>query len=365
MNAPLSMRWIEFLAIPLVALAIGIGVAIASSPSSLATRTHATGTFVAPSATPSPVGASPVPSVTAAGVLGKAPVLIDSGSGLEAISAGRAAGSADGGKTWTSLVAPAKALGIAVDPGNPQRAITGGSTIQFTVDGGATWKPVIAAPPAGGPYQVIEVSPFDGNTWYFLHQGKLLRTRDGSATWRDIPGLPALPGAVLAGGSVFGEFFLALGNRVFDLIDNGQQIKEQPALPNGMNVTALAAIGGGSASLVARATGGGLYMLEGAQWVAVAGAPSGPIAAGANGIVVVGDGAAALGQPGSISYTFDAGATWHQAAGLPYDQSVEAIAGQPSSGSLFAYCFGGDVYTSADGGRTWVILSRGLRASAG
>jgi photosystem II stability/assembly factor-like uncharacterized protein len=263
------------------------------------------------------------------------------------------------------MVPPAKASGIAVDPGNPQHGITGGSTIQFTLDGGATWKPAVTAPPAGGPFQVLEVSPFDGNTWYFLHQGKLLRTRDASATWRDIPGLPVLSSPVLGAGPVFGEFFLAAGNRVFDLIDNGQQVAEQPALPGGVNVVALAAIGGGPASLVARAGGGGFYVLEGAQWVAVSGAPAGPIAAGSNGVVLAGDGAGKLGSPGSVSYSIDAGVSWHPAAGLPYDQSVEALAGQPTSIVFFAYCYGGDVYSSTDGARDWTLLTRALRSSSG
>ncbi len=366
MNPPISMRWIEFVAIPVVALLIGIGVAVASSPSSLASRTRATGTYVVPSPSPTPISATPVPSVTAPGVLGKAPMLIFAGTqSLEGLTPGRAAGSADGGKTWISLVPPTKASGIAVDPGNPQHGITGGSAIQFTVDGGATWKPVVAAPPAGGPYSVLEVSPFDGNTWYFLHQGKLLRTRDASATWRDIPGLPVLSSPVLGAGPVFGEFFLASGNRVFDLIDNGQQVNEQPALPAGVIVVALASIGGGSASLVARAGGGGLYLLESTQWVAVSGAPAGPVAGGGNGVVLAGDGSGKLGSPGSVSYSGDAGATWHLAAGLPDDQSVEAVAGQPLSIVFYAYCYGGDVYSSADGGRDWTLLSRGLRSSSG
>jgi hypothetical protein len=223
----------------------------------------------------------------------------------------------------------------------------------------------LVAPPAGGPYQVLGVSPFDGKVWFFIHQGKLLRTRDESATWRDITGLPALSNPVIAPGPVFGEFFLASDNRVFDLIDNGQQVTEQPSLPGGVTLVALASTGGGPASLVARDANGGLYLLQGTQWRSVSGALRGPIAAGGNGVILVGDGSAKLGSPGSISYSFDAAATWHPAAGLPYDQSVEAIAGQPTSATFFAYCYGGDIYMSIDGGRDWTILTRALRASTG
>jgi hypothetical protein len=362
---PGAVGWWRFLVIPLAALVIGLGVAIASSPASLS-RGHVLGTPVPPSPTSPPISPTPVVSVTAPGILGKAPVLIAAGTqSLEGMSPNRAAGSADGGKTWGTLVPPAKGSGIAVDPNIPQRGITGGASIQSTIDGGATWRPAVAAPPGSGPFQVLEVSPFDGNVWFFVHQAKLLRTRDTSATWRDIPGLPALSNPVIAAGPVFGEFFLASGNQVFDLIDNGQQVKEQPSLPTGVSVTALAALGGGPASLVARVVNGGLYMLEGSQWVAPNGAPNGPTAGGGNGAVLVGDGGARLGSPGSISYSFDAGSTWHNATGLPYDQSVEAIAGQPASATFFAYCYGGDIYASADDGRTWTVLSRGLRTATG
>jgi hypothetical protein len=276
-----------------------------------------------------------------------------------------AVASADLGKTWSALVPPAKAAGIAMDPANPQHGITGGPSIQFTIDGGVTWKPTEAAPPGSGPFQVLGISGFDGRVWFFIHQAKLLRTRDASATWRDITSLPALSNPVIAAGPIFGEFFLGSGNRVFDLVDNGQQINEQPSLPSGVVVAALAAIGGGPASLVARVANGALYLLQGAQWITAGGAPSGPIAGGANGALLVGDGGGKLGSPGAISYSFDAAATWHQATGLPYDQSVEAIAGQPTSLTFFAYCFGGDIYTSSDGGRAWTVLTRALRTNSG
>jgi hypothetical protein len=110
---------------------------------------------------------------------------------------------------------------------------------------------------------------------------------------------------------------------------------------------------------------GGLYTLQGAQWLAASGAPAGPTAAGANGVILVGDGSGKLSSPGSISYSIDGGATWHSAAGLPYDQSVEAIAGQPTSVNFFAYCYGGDLYKSSDGGGTWTLLTRALRTTSG
>jgi photosystem II stability/assembly factor-like uncharacterized protein len=285
--------------------------------------------------------------------------------GLAAMTPNRAVGSADGLKTWTTLAPPAGASGVALDPANPRFGITGGNAIRFTSDGGTTWKAVVAAPPPGGPFQVLGVSPFDGKTWYFVHQGKLLRTRDASATWRDIPGLPPLSNPILVPGTTFGEFFLASGNRVFDLVDNGQDVKELAPLRDGLNVTALAATGSASMSLVARASDGNLYLFANTRWIAASGAPTGTLAAGARGAILIGDAGAKLGSQGSIKYSFDAGATWRQATGLPYDQSVEAIAGQPASAAFFAYCYGGDLYTSTDSGRSWTLLTRALRSTAG
>ena len=358
-----AMRWVKVGAIPVAAVVIGIAVALASSPSSLG-RGHALGTPVPP--TPSPASATPVQSVTQAGVLDKSPQLVAAGSqSLAGLTVNVAAATADSGKTWIKLVPPAGASGVAIDPANPQRGISGGSSIKVTTDGGTTWKPVLTSPPVAGPYVPLQISPFDGNVWFLVHGGKLLRTRDGSASWRDVPGLPALNAPVLVAGQAFGQFYLASGASVFSLIDNGQQVVPQPSLPAGESPIGLAAASGGDGTLFARGSSGALYLLKGDKWSALTGAPAGPIAAGANGILVVGNGGAKLGSPGIVAYSTDGGANWRQATGLPYDQSVEALAGLPASTTFSAYCYGGDVYTSTNGGRAWNLLSRGLRTTSG
>jgi photosystem II stability/assembly factor-like uncharacterized protein len=106
-------------------------------------------------------------------------------------------------------------------------------------------------------------------------------------------------------------------------------------------------------------------MLNGAAWSAVNTTASVPIGAGDNGILLVGDDGSKLGSPGTVSYSTDGGSTWRVGTGMPYDQSVEAIAGQPTSTTLFAYCCGGDIYSSVDGGRDWALVSRALRRRAG
>jgi hypothetical protein len=152
---------------------------------------------------------------------------------------------------------------------------------------------------------------------------------------------------------------------VFQLIDNGQQMSEEPSLPAGVSVLELAALGGDQATLLARAANNGLYLLKAGSWSALAGVAGGPIGAGVDGVLLVGNGGAKIGAPGAIAYSLDLGTTWHQAQGLPYDQSVEAIAGEPASTIFVAYCYGGDIYKSTDGGGSWTVLTRALRSRAG
>ena len=361
----LPSRWALFAVLPLIAIAIGLAVAIASSPASL-TGARGGGAYrAAPVPSPSPADSSPVPSVTSAGVLGDGARLLMGGSGvLIGLAPNLVETSSDSGKTWTALRPPANGSGLAVDVTDVRHAITGGATIQVTGDGGASWKPVRTKPPGSGPYQPLQVSPFDGTVWFLIHQQRLLRTRDASLSWRELAGLPPLAAPVIVPGTAVGQFFLASGNRVFELVDNGQQILELAALPQGVTVTDLAVVAGDQPSLLARGGKDSAYLLKGKTWSVAGGGLKGPVGVAA-GVLVVGDGGATLGSPGAISYSTDAGITWAPAAGLPDDQSVEAIAAQPNSSSLFAYCYGGDIYTSTDGGRNWTLLTKSLRTSTG
>jgi hypothetical protein len=249
-------RLAKFAAVPLLAVLIGVAVAIGSSPASVTSNHPVLGTPSAVPATPSPAISPSPPTVTASGLLGKAAQLVSAGpASVAAAGTNIAAASTDGGKTWTTVRPPAKAAGIAIDPTNPLRAVTGGSFIQATVDGGAKWTPVQTLPPGNGQYRPLLISPFDGSVWFLVHSGKLLRTRDGSLTWRDLGGLPTLAAPVLTAGSVFGQFYLASGNSVFELIDNGQQIVAQPSLPAGVAVAQLATVGSGASTLFARRSG--------------------------------------------------------------------------------------------------------------
>jgi hypothetical protein len=358
-----SGQWAKVAAVPLLAILIGVGVAIASSPASVTRGPRSATTLPEPSPTQSPQ-TTPVPTVTTAGLLGSNPRLQAAGSSVTIQGASVAAASNDGGKTWSILTLPSRASGIAVDGANPLHGIAGGAGIQATADGGKSWRSTQTPPLGKGPYQPLLISPYDGGVWFLLHQGKLLRTRDGSLTWEDLSTLPILSSPAMAPGPVKGEFFLGNGNRVFQLIDNGQTVTEEPALPTGVNVVELSAAGGSDATLFARLADGGLYLLKGRVWAKVTGVASGPIGAGAGGVLLVGDGGARLSQ-GAVNYSSDLGTSWRQAQGLPYDQSVEAVAGQPGSATFYAYCYGGDIFVSLDGGSNWNALSDALRTRAG
>jgi hypothetical protein len=262
-----------------------------------------------------------------------------------------------------TLQQPAAGSGLAVDPSNPRHAITGGSAIEVTGDAGASWTSQLKAPPGKGPYQPLAISALEPSVWFFVHQGRLLVTRDGSASWTDVSGLPTLSSPVLVTGQNLGQFFLAAGSAVFQLTGYGQKITAEPTLTQG-SASDLAVVGGNALSLVAKVAGQGAYLLSGSSWVA-AGGLSGPVAGGADGAVVVGNGGAKLGVAGTVSVSTNDGVTWNQGTGLPPDQTVEALAGQSTSNDFFAYCYGGDLYDSADGGRSWTLVTRALRGSGG
>lgn len=366
MSRLVSTRWAQVAAILLMAVVVGVAIALASSLASITQNHRALGTPAPVVSSPSPSPATPPVSVTQTGILGNSPYLVAaSSSSLFGLGPNVAAASADSGKTWVTMTPPGNGSGIVIDPASPMRGVTGGSSIRFTVDGGLTWKPALFPPPGKGPYQPIEVSPFDGGVWFFVHTGRLLRTRDASQTWRDLSGLPALTAPILAAGPTFGQFYLASGATVFELIDNGQQVIAQPSLPGGGTVVELAAGGGDQGLLFARTSDKALHVLNAGRWLPVTGAFGGPIGAGANGVLVVGNGGEKLGSPGAALYSVDSGTTWNAGSGLPYDQTVEAIAGQPASTTFYAYCYGGDIYSSTNGGRDWILFSHGLRSKRG
>lgn len=354
-----TQRYVAWVAGALVlGLLIGIGVAVASSPASFS-KGHQSSGFVAPSpvavATP-----SATPTVGAPGKLGNAARLLTNGSGTVIAFGGSVIeASTQGGATgWTQLHLPDGASGVGVDPANPQHAVIGGTTIQITNDGGQTWTPPLSVPPKKGPYVALTISPLESKVWFFWHQGRLLVTTDASySTWTDLTTLPAfdVPPIVVA-GQALGEFYVADGARVFRLTNYTQAV----GLPNAPGSVSGLAVIGGSETLLTSIQGKGVYAFRTQAWTKISDL-TGPIAGGSS-AAVVGNGGAKLGVAAEVSYSLDGGQTWAKATGLPRDQTVEALAGQPGSLTFYAYCYGGDLYVSADGGKTWSRVSQALRS---
>jgi photosystem II stability/assembly factor-like uncharacterized protein len=272
--------------------------------------------------------------------------------------------SLDGGRTWTPAALPAGAAGIAYDAGNPKRAIAGGTTVSVTADGGATWAPPRTDPPGPGPYQSLMISPYDASTWFFVRHGNLLSTRDSGISWKEIAAPKPLGPTLMVAGALASpdQFFLASDSQVLELYNQTAEFKDAGSLPGGAKVLGMALAAGNPQSLLARATDGKSYLLKLDGWHLSGASLGGPVASTPYGIMWVGDGGAKLGEAGKVEASSDDGKTWTAGTGLPTDQSVDALAVEIDTGRMFAYCFGGDLYASGDGGKTWGFLSSALRS---
>lgn len=351
----------------LISALLGLGLPLVASRSSLEGTPHrssSTSALPSPGGRPSGIsaGAVFVPTVEPSppvGLLGTRPwahFLVD-GSLLVGDDQ-RQMLSGDGGSTWSAIRPPPGTTKVVIDEAAPSRWLAAGDRVLFSQDGGRTWAAPRFAPPGPGPYEPLLISPADPTVWFLLHQGRLLRTRDGGVSWRDLDGLPPMTGSLLVSGDASGQFFVAVGGAAFQLDDNGQRIYGLGSLPQGATVSRLAA-GGEPPMLLARASDGRSYLNAGGGWRMAGTRLSGPPAVVA-GVLLVGGGAA-LG-PAAVDYSADRGGTWQAAIGLPDRQNVLSIGGRRGSAQAIAYCSGGDLYISVDAGRSWRLLSTSLRA---
>ena len=255
----------------------------------------------------------------------------------------------------TAVALPEGAQGAGVSSKNPSRMVSGGSKIQVSDDGGKTWHATKTAPPVQGPYVVLLVSPDDPDVWFFQHGPRLLRTRDGGISWRELTGLPNLQAPRMQPGAKTDEQVLVDGTAAVVLDDNGQQLSVRSGAPAPLRWAGVV-----GTDVYAAAADGHVYRSTGTAWTRTGATLAGPVA-GAGGRVLVADGGAALGQLGAVASSTD-GATWQSATGLPGDQPVVGLATDRTGAVVDAYCLGGDVYRSSDGGRTFTRFSTALRA---
>ncbi|HEV1997160.1 MAG TPA: hypothetical protein VGR61_03390 [Candidatus Dormibacteraeota bacterium] len=349
------------------AFAIGVTVALVSSPSSFFARlgdvTHPGGSAAsAPAASPSP-DVSPLPALDRPGRLGPNPTLVSlRGGGLFAAGGSVEMLSRDGGRTWQTVALPPGASSMLYDSGTLSHAIAGGQGVSVSTNAGSTWTPITTLPPGSGSYLPLLIGPGDPPTWFFVRGGSLLRTRDAGASWRVITTPRPLGSAQMIAGSSADHFFLASDTQVLELDQQAAQLKDIGALPGGAKVLGLALAAVNPESLLARGGDGKAYLHAADGWHPSGSGLGGPVAATTAGAILVGDGGAKLGSTGVVESSLDGGKTWSAGTGLPANESVDALATDSDQGHLYAYCFGGDVFSSADAGKTWTLVSSALRA---
>jgi photosystem II stability/assembly factor-like uncharacterized protein len=356
-------RWLVLAGLAVVSIVIGAGIAIGGSYNSLRESSDRALQPVEVTRAPTPKPPTPTPfaRVEVAGLLARAPAMTATSRTALSLSDGRHfLASHDGGVTWTQLTPAANLPRLVIDPGNPLHLLAAGSGIQTSSDGGKTWSSPRVTPPGGG-FTPVGLNPGDAQTWFLTQGANLIRTRDGGQSWRtSFAGLAPISAPVFVASGSPDQFLLATPTHVYVLVDNGQQIVDRGELPGGASVVQLAPAG--NDAILARGSDGKVYLGRGTAWSGTAAPLSGSIATWP-GHFLVGDGGGRLGRPADVVVSQDGGATWQHATGLPPDQSVEALAAA-SDGTAFAYCYGGDVFESDDGGHTWRLVSSALRSPA-
>lgn len=117
--------------------------------------------------------------------------------------------SSDGGRTWRQgsyfQTLPKRVAMSATDPNRIIVTLPGG--VQYTADGGQTWNAAQFTNSAGEPVSIpFSSSPWDwsqpiaadkkdGNCFYLLQDGKLFRSGDGGASFREVSSLTSGQGA--------------------------------------------------------------------------------------------------------------------------------------------------------------------------
>jgi hypothetical protein len=293
--------------------------------------------------------------------------------------------SRDGGGSWACRTddQPAAAIGaLAFAPGDPAVAYAGtgrgealaalGVGLLRSVDGGTTWRPLIAKELLGAGCNDLLVDPGDPGRLLAATTGGLLRSADGGGSWA--PRLPGRSWAVSAGpdGEVLAGGELGLHRSG----DGGATFTPVPleAAPDGFERVAVAhAPGGGVAYVFAAGDGVGhlwrrghpdgpfepvkppadLHSRQAWHHWACAADPAHPD--------VVWLGAAGL-HRGALGG--DGRWTWNDLTARPAGDSLPlgqhaVVAGPGSPPALYVAGEGG-LFGSPDGGRSWRSLGTGL-----
>jgi len=91
--------------------------------------------------------------------------------------------SPDGGRSWKQVLG-AQLMGIAVNPGRPQRVLASGSGIALSTDGGRSWRSVLDLPDGAGP---VAWAPGNARLAYAVGFDRVLyRSSDGGESWQPV-----------------------------------------------------------------------------------------------------------------------------------------------------------------------------------
>lgn len=310
----------------------------------------------ASAAAPTPAAESPAPGLTPSFT-----TLAAVGSGELAALWSTGAAITDHGSAWYQIPVPQGISGIVVNADDPNQFLAGGPRLEVTSDAGQHWTATAAQPAPAGPFVPLLISPSDPSVLFASHQNQLAVSTDGGSSWRNVA-IPALAPPVIAPASTGGDFFVAVGDRTFELTGNGAQVTPEPQIPQGFTVTALQAGGG---RLVARADRR-IYVLTGGGWNTTTITAVGPMAVGGTDIwaVVPGPGNP---EPGSapsqmVEVSTDAGVTWQARPGIPGGVTIVALELSADGGTAYALTSGGEVYVAVHDG--WDLFTTGLQLAS-
>jgi photosystem II stability/assembly factor-like uncharacterized protein len=284
-------------------------------------------------------------------------------TGFLLLTSGDIYATTDGGENWKKRgMAPiADGTGTVNDMifQTPQRGVLSiGGRILQSVDGGVHWQEV-AAGTLGSTALSFAFSSVDAG-FAAGNRGDLLRTLDGGASWVPVvadPGLTQSPALSDMACSGFDTCVASgVGGAGLLRTADGGKSWQASTVPGG--TPADITITDGGAAVVVGA--GGLIAISedaGASWTRldaqVAGRFSGLSADSRRSAV-------AYGAEGAIARTTDAGSSWQALSSAGSEPLVDAMA---SGRRVLALSQSGNLYASGDGGVTWKRVGTGLDAA--
>jgi len=239
--------------------------------------------------------------------------------------------SSDGGASWTPLSGPLDAAQVAavhVDPRDSDRiwATTRSAGLFATTDGRGTWSSGFEGLPPGGA-NVLAVDPHDPDTMIVGATGGLYRSTDGGLTWS----------ALTSDATPFSS------------------------------ATILTAAASVPTTWYANAWLDGVYRSrnQGSTWEKLADERLADVYGGLTPSPHDPDTVLVSVKSEQILVTHDGGDSWSRsAAGLPYDQSIQSFAFDPSRPEVvWAGSWHGEIYRSEDDGQSWSAAGLSLSPS--